>query len=93
MPSVGKALVTWFVNCLVIGLFVAYLTGRTQAPGAGYLEVFRIAGTAALLGYGGASASESIWKGLPWKITFKFLVDAVVYSLLTAGVFGWLWPR
>lgn len=93
MPSVGKALVAWFVNCLLIGLFVAYLSGRTQPPGAEYLEIFRIAGTAALLGYGGALASESIWKGLPWKITFKFLVDAVVYSLLTAGVFGWLWPH
>jgi hypothetical protein len=62
------------------------------APGAEYLTVFRVAGTAAFLGFAGASASESIWKGQPWSITLKYLLDGLIYSLLTAGVFGWLWP-
>jgi len=34
---------------LLIRFFVAYLTGRTVAPGAQYLAVFRFAGTAAFL--------------------------------------------
>jgi hypothetical protein len=92
VPSMGKPLVTWFVYTLVIATIVAYLTGRTVAPGAEYLTVFRVAGTAALLGFAGAHASESIWKGQPWGITVKHLFDGLVYSLLTAGVFGWLWP-
>ncbi len=90
VPSMAKPLVSWFVYCLVMATFVAYLTGRTVAPGAEYLAVFRIAGTAAFLGF--ASASESIWKGQPWSITAKHLFDSLVYALLTGGVFGWLWP-
>jgi len=92
VPSMGKPLVSWFVYCLVIATIVAYLTGRTVAPGAEYLTVFRVAGTAAFLGFAGASASESIWKGQPWSITLKYLLDGLIYSVLSAGVFGWLWP-
>ena len=31
-PALPKFLVQWFVYCLVIGFFVAYLTGRTLPP-------------------------------------------------------------
>lgn len=92
VPSMTRPLVSWFIFCLVISLIVAYLTGRTVAPGADYLMVFRVAGTAAFLGYAGAQATDSIWKGQLWGITVKHLFDGLVYSLLTAGVFGWLWP-
>ena len=27
------------------------------------------------------------------RTTLKFYFDGLVYSLLTAGVFVWLWPR
>jgi len=92
LPAMGKALVAWFVLCLTISVFVGYLTGRALAPGTEYLPVFRIAGTAAFLGYAGCAASESIWKGQPWSTTAKHVFDGLVYSLLTGGVFGWLWP-
>ncbi len=92
MPAMGKFLTQWILYCLVVAFFVAYLTGRTQAPGADYLAVFRVAGTAAFMGYGLAYPAESIWKGQNWSTTVRFLVDALVYALLTAGVFGWLWP-
>lgn len=92
VPSMGKPLALWFVYCLVLSALVAYLTGRTVAPGTEYLTVFRVAGTAAFLGYAGATAADSIWKGAPWSITIKVLIDGLFYALLTAGVFGWLWP-
>ena len=88
----AKPLVIWFVFCLVISVFVAYLTGRTVDPGVEYLMVFRVAGTAAFLGYAAAQATNSIWMGQPWGITVKHIFDGLVYALLTAGVFGWLWP-
>lgn len=91
-PAMGKAMVSWFVFCLVIGIFVAYLTGRTAGPGVEYLTVFRIAGTVAFLGYVGGTPTDSIWAGAPWSITLKHIFDGLVYALLTAGVFGWLWP-
>ena len=92
-PAMGKFMGQWFVYCLVIGIFVAYLTGRTRAAGTPYLEIFRVAGTTAFLGYAGALVQDSIWKGQSWGVTLKHVVDGLIYGLLTAGTFGWLWPR
>jgi hypothetical protein len=89
----GKYLGQWFAFCLVISVFVAYLTGRTVSAGTEYLSVFRVAGTAAFLAYGMADPVDSIWKGQPWGVTVKHMIDGLVYALLTAGTFGWLWPR
>jgi hypothetical protein len=92
-PAMPKFLGLWFAYTLIIGFFVAYLTGRTVAPGANYLVVFRVAGTAAFLAYGLGNLSNGIWKGQPWGMTVKEVIDGLVYGLLTAGTFGWLWPR
>ena len=92
-PVMPKFLGMWFVYCLIIGFFVAYLTGHTVAPGARYLAVFRVAGTAAFLAYGLGHLSNGIWKGQTWSVTIKEVIDGLVYGLLTAGTFGWLWPR
>jgi len=92
-PAMPKFLIQWFVFCLVIGFFVAYLTGHTVAPGTQYLAVFRVAGTAAFLAYGLGNLSNGIWKGQPWSSTIKEVIDGLVFGLLTAGTFGWLWPR
>jgi hypothetical protein len=91
--GMGPQLAQWFIYCLVISIFVAYLTGRVLAPGHPYLVVFRVAGTAAFLGYSGAAAVQSIWMGLPWSTAIKNILDGLIYALFTAGSFGWLWPR
>jgi hypothetical protein len=93
MPSMGKYLFSWFVFCLFISFVVAYLTGRVMQPGDSYLAVFRVAGTAAFLGYSAGEAVSSIWKGQRWGATIKHMFDGLIYALLTAGTFGWLWPR
>jgi len=92
-PAVPKFMVQWFFYCLLIGFFVACLTAHTVPPGANYRAVFRVAGTAAFLGYGLSHLSDGIWKGQPWSMTIKEVIDGLVYGLLTAGTFGWLWPR
>jgi hypothetical protein len=92
-PAMGKNLVQWFLYCLVISIFAAYLSSQALALGTAYLQVFRVVGIAALLGYGAAHAQESIWNGRSWVVTFKHLFDSVIYAVLTAGTFGWLWPK
>jgi hypothetical protein len=92
-PAMPKFLALWFAYSLIIGVFVAYLTGRTVPFGAQYLVVFRVVGTAAFLAYGLGNLSNGIWKGQPWSVTLKEVFDGLVYGLLTAGTFGWLWPR
>ena len=92
-PVMPKFLGQWFAYCLLIGFFVAYLTAHTVASGAYYLAVFRVVGTAAFLAYGLGNLSNGIWKGQTWGTTIKEVIDGLVYALLTAGTFGWLWPR
>ena len=92
-PTMTKNLVQWFAFSVVVGVFVAYVASRTLGRGAAYLPVFRIAGTVAFLTYAGSRAVDSIWAGLPWSNTVKNTIDGLVYGLLTAGVFGWLWPE
>lgn len=60
--------------------------------GAHYLEVFRGAGSVATAAYAFGAIAPSIWWGAPWKSTGKFIFDGVVYGLVTARTFGWLWP-
>jgi len=92
-PVMPKFLSQWFGYCLLIGFFVAYLTAHTVVSGAHYLGVFRVVGTAAFLAYGLGTISNGIWKGQTWSFTIKEVIDGLVYALLTAGTFGWLWPR
>lgn len=91
--NMPKYLVQWFVYCLLVGFFVAYLTGHMISPYAPYRHVFRAAGTAAFMSYGLANLVSSIWKGDPWSTSIKHVIDGLIYAMLTAGTFGWLWPR
>ena len=78
------------VYFIVVGIVCAYFVSRTLAPDADYLAVFRVAGTVAFIANSFAVVPESIWFGRPWSITIKTFIDALIYSLLTGGVFGWL---
>ena len=92
-PAMPKFLGQWFVFCLVVGFFTAYITAHTVAAGANYLVVFRVAGATAFMAYGLGHLSDGIWKGMLWSSVVKEVIDGLVYGLLTAGTFGWLWPR
>lgn len=92
-PFDMKAQLTqWFLYSVVVSIFAAYIAGRALEPGADYLEVFRFSGATAFAGYGLALMQRSIWYNQAWSTTLKNLFDALVYALLTAGAFGWLWP-
>lgn len=90
--NMGPAMLKSVVLYLVIGVFVAYLASVTLAAGAPYLSVFQVTGTAAFMAYGFVGYQEAIWFGLPARVAFKHSLDGLAYALLTAGIFGWLWP-
>lgn len=91
--SFPKTLALYFVYLLVVCTVVAYLTGINLGAGADYMRVFRVAGTAGILAFSFSSIAESIWYGKPWSVTIKTIIDGVIFGLLIAGTFGWLWPR
>jgi hypothetical protein len=90
--AMGSSLVQWFLYAVVVSLFAAYVAGRALGPGAPYLEVFRFAGVVAFAGYALALPQQSIWFKRKWSTTLKSAFDGLVYALITAGTFGWLWP-
>lgn len=92
-PSIGKSLIMWFLYSVVVGIFAAYIASRVLKTGAHYLEVFRYVGCVAFAGYSLALLQNSIWLGRSWITTLKSMFDGLVYALLTAGTFGWLWPK
>ena len=88
--TMGKQLVQMFLFNLLVAVVTAYVVSRTVTAGADYLAVFRIAGTVTFIAYGMAYIQESIWFGRRWGATVNTFVDALIYALLTGGVFGWL---
>ena len=92
-PSIGKNLALTFLYHAVVSFFIAYIAVHTLKAGTEYLEVFRVVGAVAFLAYGAAVIPAGIWYGRPWGPIWREVLDGLVYALLTAGVFGWLWPR
>lgn len=93
MMPMSRNLTMWFLYLIVVGIFSGYIAGRALGPGASYLEVFRFVGATAFIAYSAALWQMSIWYRRGWGLTIKATVDGLIYALLTAGTFGWLWPR
>lgn len=91
--SMGPYLTQWFIVNIVIAVFCAYLASRTLPAGAEYLQVFRVTGTVAFVGYAAGGWISAIWMGVPWSGAIKGTVDSLIYALVTGGVFGWRWPE
>lgn len=91
--AIGSQLTKWFIYCVVSSVFAAYVASRALVPGAPYLEVFRFAGVMAFACYGVAIWQSNIWYRRQIGTTVRLTIDALVYALVTAGMFGWLWPN
>ena len=92
-PSMGRPLVLWFLYCVIVAIFSAYIAGRALQPGSPYLQAFRFAGATSFVAFALGTWPETIWMGRPASTTIKMNIDGLIYALLTGGIFGWLWPR
>jgi hypothetical protein len=91
--NMGATMGQWFVYILIVSVFTGYVLSRVFAAGVDYMPVFRIAGTVAFMGYALAMPQANIWYQKGWGSTLRSMFDGLIYGLVTAGVFGWLWPR
>ena len=92
MPAMGPMMAKSLVFNLVTSMLVGYVSWHALGEGAPFTEVFRIAGATSMMSYVLAMAPESIWFGRPWRTFWMQVIDAVMYGLATAAIFGWLWP-
>ena len=91
-PAMGTNLAMWFAYCVGVGVFTGFVAGGVLETGTDYPSVFHVVGLVSFACYAGALVQNSIWYSLAWSVSVKNLVDGLVYALLTAGTFGWLWP-
>jgi hypothetical protein len=92
-PNMPRNLILTFLFFLLANVFVAYLASRTVPMTAEYLDVFRVTGVAAILAYCFAFIPNAIWFGRSLRSVVTDVIDGVIYGLLTAGIFAWLWPE
>jgi hypothetical protein len=93
VSGMGKNLAQWFVFSVVVSVFAAYVTRSALPPGAAFRAVFKFASVTAFIGYSLALWPMSIWYRRAWLTTIKGTIDGLIYGVLTAGVFGSLWPH
>jgi hypothetical protein len=91
--SMRRNLGLWFGYLVVVSTFAACLTSRVLGAGTEYMSVFKFVAPIAFLGYTAALWQMWIWYHRSLTITVKATIDGLLYALLTAGTFGWLWPR
>jgi hypothetical protein len=90
--GMGKALALWFVYCLVVSLFAAYIASRALSAGAEDMQVARFTGAVSFIGYTLALWQSSIWYNRPVLVNIKNTFDGLLYAIATAVVFCVLWP-
>ncbi len=92
--STGKMMIQMLVYFMVSSFLIAYVAWHAKLGlGAPFLAVFRIVGTIATMTYALGAVPESIWFARPWKSFGLQLADSLAYGLVTAGIFGVLWPK
>ncbi len=92
MGSMGANLVLTFLFYILVGIFVGYITSLACAAGTDYVTVFRVAGATAVSAFVLGKLPHDVWFRRPLRNVLVDVIDGVVYALLMAGTFGWLWP-
>lgn len=91
-PRMGESLLQWFALNLAIAAIAALLTVHLLDASAPPPHAAHLAGVLAFLAYGGGGVQAGIWMGKPWGSVAKDLLDALIYGVVTAAAFLWLWP-
>jgi hypothetical protein len=91
--TMTRELVLWFVYLIVVNVLTAYVAAHALLPGAPFRAVIRFAGLVSFIAYASALWQLSIWYRRSWGITFKATFDSLIYGVLTALTFAYLWPH
>ena len=92
VPNLGACLGQWFVFCLLVSVACVGLAGHVLPAHPDPHLAFHTIGVAALLGYSFGEIPNAIWRGQPWVVTVKYFIDGILYAVITAATFCWLWP-
>lgn len=93
MPNMGKSLSLWFLYSLFVAAVVAFLAAQNVglAPDHAHIGA-HLVGVITFIAYGFGSVQEGIWMGKPLSSVVKYLLDSLIYAVISAATFYWLWP-
>lgn len=90
-PRMGRNMALTVVYFFVVSTVIAF-TGNLALPqDAPFLEVFQLVGLVALLAYTSGGVLREIWFTRPLRAKLMDFIDGVVFALITASLFAWLW--
>jgi hypothetical protein len=92
LPNMGKLLGQQLVYFLLGSTLIAYCASFALPAGSDFSTVFRVFSSIGFAAYGWATIPFSIWFGFQWSMTVKYLIDALIYAVIVAATFAWLWP-
>jgi hypothetical protein len=92
MFDMRRSLSLWFLYCLAISILTGYAAGIVFPAKADHSMVFRLTSVVAFMGYAAALWQMTVWYRRAVITTFKATVDGLIYALVTAALFAWLWP-
>lgn len=92
MYKMGPPMVQHLIVTLLVALGAACVAAATLAPGAARNAVWHTTGVTTFLAWAVGTWPESIWFGRRWSTTIKSTIDAAIYAVVTALVFGHFWP-
>ncbi|HMB58174.1 MAG TPA: hypothetical protein VKM35_13325 [Arenimonas sp.] len=91
-PTIGGALIKWFLYTVLIAAIGGAVALQTYGLHSHSHHAGHLVGVLSLLAYAGGSVQHGIWKGVPWAAVAKDILDGLIYAIISALTFWWLWP-
>ena len=92
VPSMGSALMLWFVFNIVVASVAAGVALQAYTLKGDVNQIAHIVGILSFVAYAGGGVQAGIWMGKPWGSVAKDLLDGLIYAIVSALTFMWLWP-
>ena len=93
LPKMGKLLIQQILFFIVACIMIAYIATLTLNSSSDFMSIFRILMIVGFLTFGYGIIPHSIWLGQPWANCIRYLFDALIYAVIIAATFAWLWPQ
>lgn len=91
-PVIGKSMLQWFIYNLVVIALAAMVTLQAYGLAANPHYAGHMVGLITFMVYCLGGIPEGIWMGRPWRSVALHGLDGLIYSVIAALSFMWLWP-
>ena len=91
--GMGQQLALWFLYSALVAFFSGYVTSKVLPAWRPTRGSCSSSSRSSRSAYSIGLWQMAIWYRRSWVVTIKSTIDGLLYGLLTAAAFMWLWPR